>query len=73
MRDRPPRRRPAATVPFDSRALEATSRVTFGYVLTGDAGIDGTSRAGLTGLSRVLIARTAVEPGDPVGVDIVER
>ena len=57
---------------LDPRALEATSRVTFGYVLTGDAGIDGTSRAGLTGLSRVLIARTAVEPGDPVGVNITK-
>ena len=55
---------------LDSKALAATSRVTFGYVITGDAGIDGTSRSGLAGLSRVLVARTAIEPGDPVGVNI---
>lgn len=55
---------------LDPRALRATSDVTFGYVLTGDAGIDGTSRAGLSGLSRVLKARTAIEPGEPMGIDI---
>ena len=55
---------------LDSKALAATSRVTFGYIMTGDAGIDGTSRSGLAGLSRVLVARTAIEPGDPVGVKI---
>ena len=55
---------------LDPKALAATSRVTFGYILTGDAGIDGTSQAGLSGLSRVLIQRTSVEPGDPVAVDI---
>ncbi len=59
-----------ATPQFDPRALRATSEVTFGYVLTGDAGIDGTSRAGLSGLSRVLTMRTAVEPGEPMGIDI---
>ncbi|MGI9408949.1 MAG: DUF4159 domain-containing protein, partial [Hyphomicrobiaceae bacterium] len=63
--------RQADKVPvFDSKALAATSRVTFGYIITGDAGIDGTSRSGLAGLSRVLVARTAIEPGDPVGVNI---
>jgi hypothetical protein len=51
-------------------ALAATRIVTFGYVLTGDAGLDGTSRAGLEGLVKVLTARTAVEPGPPVAVDI---
>ncbi|HUS98014.1 MAG TPA: DUF4159 domain-containing protein [Hyphomicrobiaceae bacterium] len=56
--------------PADAAAIAATGRVTFGYVLTGDAGTDGTSRAGLSGLGRLLTARTAVEPGEPVGVDI---
>jgi hypothetical protein len=56
--------------PGDAAAIAATSRVTFGYVLTGDAGTDGTSRAGLSGLGKVLAARTAVEPGEPAGVDI---
>ena len=61
----------AATSNIDpERARLATSRVTFGYVLTGDAGIDGTSQAGLSGLGRVLNARTAVEPREPIGVSI---
>ncbi|MGF1650693.1 MAG: DUF4159 domain-containing protein [Hyphomicrobiaceae bacterium] len=51
-------------------ALAATSRVSFGYVLTGDPGIDATSRAGLEGLVKVLTARTAIEPGPPFAVDI---
>ncbi|MGI9426624.1 MAG: DUF4159 domain-containing protein [Hyphomicrobiaceae bacterium] len=55
---------------MDPIALAATSKVTFGYILTGDAGIDGTSQAGLSGLGRVLVARTSVEPGEPVGVNI---
>lgn len=67
--------RPATTAkpgakPGDAFAIAATGKVTFGYVLTGDAGTDGTSKSGLIGLGRVLTARTAVEPGDPVGVDI---
>lgn len=54
----------------DNVALQATSKVTLGYVLTGDAETDDVSRLGLTGLGRVLASRTAVEPGDPMGVDI---
>lgn len=51
-------------------AIQATGRVTFAYVLTGDAQIDATSRQGLSGLGRVLQARTAVEPGEAFGVNI---
>ena len=40
------------------------------YVLTGDPEIDRTSEEGLSGLSKVLRARTALEPADPMGVDI---
>jgi hypothetical protein len=54
----------------DQLALTATSKVTFGYVLTGDASTDDTSRRGLIGLGKVLALRTAVEPGDPMGVNI---
>jgi hypothetical protein len=39
------------------------------YVITGDASVDQISRAGLQGLSRLLSARTAVEPGEPLGVN----
>jgi hypothetical protein len=50
--------------------VRATSKVTFGYVLTGDSTADQTSRLGLLGLNRELTRRTAVEPGDPAGVNI---
>jgi hypothetical protein len=40
------------------------------YVLTGDAQVDATSKAGLSGLTQVLANRTALEPGDPIGVDL---
>jgi len=70
--ERPPATSSAGqTLALDARALRATSEVTFGYVITGDTSIDNTSRAGLSGLSRVLMARTAIEPGEPMGVDIV--
>ncbi|MGY2047571.1 DUF4159 domain-containing protein [Methylobacterium sp. JK268] len=39
------------------------------YVLTGDPTVDETSRAGLTGLTQMLASRTALEPGEPAGVD----
>ena len=57
--------------PEDARALEATSKVTLGYVLTGDRETDEISRLGLEGLGRVLAVRTAIEPGDPMGIDIL--
>ena len=59
--------RPSAS---DALAQKATEAVTLGYVMTGDAQADATSKAGLSGLSRVLASRTAVEPGEPMGVDI---
>ena len=51
--------------------MEATANVTFGYVVTGDPAVDQVSKQGLSGLMKVLRARTAVEPGEPRGVDIV--
>jgi hypothetical protein len=54
----------------DAIASKATGKVTFGYVLTGDTETDSVSRAGLTGLNRILTQRTSIEPGDPMGVDI---
>jgi hypothetical protein len=55
----------------DSRAIQATAKVTFGYVLSGDAATDETSRQGLIGLNKYLVARTTVEPGDPYAVNIL--
>jgi hypothetical protein len=63
---------PADLSPDERASVEATANVTFGYVLTGDPNIDGVSKQGLSGLVKVLRARTAVEPGEPRGVDIVK-
>lgn len=51
-------------------ALAATSKTQLAYVVTGNAELDSTSKAGLTGLSRYLADRTAFEPGDPAAIDI---
>jgi hypothetical protein len=53
----------------DKFALEAVKSTRLAYVLTGNPTIDATSKAGLHGLSEVLAQRTALEPGDPIGVD----
>ena len=55
----------------DARAIQATAKVTFGYVLSGDGATDEASRQGLIGLGRFLIERTAVEPGEPFAVNIL--
>jgi hypothetical protein len=54
----------------DARAITATGKVSFGYVLSGDGATDEASRQGLIGLNKFLIARTAVEPGDPFAINI---
>jgi hypothetical protein len=51
-------------------ALQASLTTRLAFVITGDASIDDVSRQGLAGLSRVLAARTAIEPGDPMGVNV---
>ena len=57
-------------LPGDDFAVQATSAVVLGYVLTGDPKIDEMSRAGLLGLSDKLWQRTSVEPAMPMGVDV---
>ncbi len=61
---------PRQTSSNDLLALRATGKVTLGYVLTGDPGTDEVSRSGMFGLCKMLTQRTAVEPGDPIGVNI---
>ncbi len=58
------------TVPDEQWALEATLKTRLAYVITGDPQIDETSRAGLLGLSYYLGSRTALEPGEPMGVQV---
>ena len=52
------------------RELFAAGAVTrLAYVVTGDRAVDEMSKAGLAGLNVVLGARTALEPGEAVGVN----
>lgn len=48
---------------------EAALVTRLAYVVTGDAAVDATSRAGLQGLTEVLANGTALEPGEPVAID----
>ena len=54
----------------DTFASRATVETHLAYVVTGDAEADLVSKSGLTGLTTFLGQRTALEAGDPVGLDI---
>ncbi|RFC67473.1 MULTISPECIES: DUF4159 domain-containing protein [Mesorhizobium] len=56
--------------PDDATAIDAVSVTHLAYVITGDNSVDNISKAGLTGLSQFLIEKTALEPGEPRGVDL---
>ena len=56
----------------DAAALYAANQTVLAYVVTGNERIDRVSEAGLRGLSQELFARTAVEPDEPVAVDLEE-
>ncbi len=51
-------------------AMKATVETRLAYVVTGDAEVDGISKSGLQGLTLFLAQRTALEAGEPVGLDI---
>ena len=61
---------PAGTQVSEAEAIDAISTTRIAYVLTGDSSTDAISRAGLTGLTRFLIEKTALEPGEPAGIDV---
>jgi hypothetical protein len=54
----------------DEAIVDATSETRLAYVVTGIDEVDELSRAGLEGLSQVLRHRTAVEAGEPQGVNL---
>jgi Domain of unknown function (DUF4159)/Aerotolerance regulator N-terminal len=54
----------------DETTIAATAETRLAYVLTGLSDVDELSRAGLEGLSQVLNRRTAVDAGDPRGVNL---
>src|SRR5690606_7939550 len=49
--------------------IDAALVTRLAYVVTGDAQVDATSKAGLEGLTQVLAQRTALQPGEPIGID----
>jgi hypothetical protein len=51
-------------------APQAALETKLAYVITGNADVDAISKAGLSGLTLFLAQRTALEPGDPIGLDI---
>jgi Domain of unknown function (DUF4159)/Aerotolerance regulator N-terminal len=53
----------------DDFAMRAVSQTRLAYVVTGNADVDSIVKAGLAGLTLYLAQRTALEAGDPVGVD----
>ena len=54
----------------DDFAIQATSDVVLGHVMTGNTDVDNTAAAGLLGLSNTLFRRTSIEPAAPIGVNI---
>jgi len=53
----------------DEFAMKAVSQTRLAYVVTGNADVDSIVKSGLAGLTLFLAQRTALEAGDPVGVD----
>ena len=72
---RPAPFRAADTVPLpgsqvNTKQAEAALNMRFGFVQTGDAGLNERTRAGLRGLSLILSTRTSVEPAEPHALDL---
>jgi hypothetical protein len=60
---------PAPSTSSDEQALRSTLETRLAYVITGDAEVDRISKAGLQGLTLFLAQRTALEAGEPIGLD----
>jgi hypothetical protein len=58
-----------AATSADEQALKSTLETRLAYVITGDAEVDRISKAGLQGLTLFLAQRTALEAGEPIGLD----
>jgi hypothetical protein len=53
----------------DDFAIKAVSQTHLAYVVTGNADVDSIVKAGMSGLTLFLAQRTALEAGEPIGVD----
>ncbi len=60
---------PARTQAGDEQSLRSTLETRLAYIVTGDAEVDRISKAGLQGLTLFLAQRTALEAGEPIGLD----
>ena len=49
--------------------MKATLQTRLAFIVTGNEEIDRVSKAGLQGLTLFLAQRTALEAGEPVGLD----
>ncbi|RCS25570.1 DUF4159 domain-containing protein [Phyllobacterium salinisoli] len=55
--------------PGDQAMIDAVSVTHLAYIVTGDKAVDDISKAGLQGLTQFLMEKTAMEPGEPIGLD----
>jgi len=53
----------------DDFAIKAVAQTRLAYVITGNADVDSIVKAGMSGLTLFLAQRTALEAGEPVGID----
>jgi hypothetical protein len=60
---------PSQAATNDDFAIKAVSQTRLAYVVTGNADVDEIVRAGVSGLTLFLAQRTALEAGEPVGID----
>ena len=60
---------PTRPAPSNEQSLKSTLETRLAYIVTGDAEVDRISKAGLQGLTLFLAQRTALEAGEPVGLD----
>jgi hypothetical protein len=60
---------PPLTAQQQDFAMKATVQTHLAYIVTGDPAVDDVSKAGLQGLTMFLAQRTALEAGEPIGLD----
>jgi hypothetical protein len=60
---------PSRAAANDDFAIKAVAQTHLAYVVTGNADVDSIVKAGMAGLTLFLAQRTALEAGDPVGID----
>jgi hypothetical protein len=60
---------PTSSAGSDDFAIKAVAQTRLAYVVTGNADVDSIVKAGMSGLTLFLAQRTALEAGEPVGID----